>query len=131
MSGIPNRGEAREVLEKIKMARQRQRKRLKKYGKKINSEMSTAETKEICKMTSEASTHLERYGKLKGISPRSFMKIIKIAQTIRDLKNIDLEGCYRSEEGRAGSKEGDFENKIELEDISEALSYRVSIKENI
>lgn len=88
------------MIEKIKEMKEIQIKRQGKY----NSELSPKEIKNYCKMTKNAEELLKRSIDRLKISIRSVHKIIKIAKTISDLKNKE---------------------KIDIEEIGEALQYRV------
>ncbi len=75
------------------------------HGRSIltNSQMKAREVKEFCSLTPQASSFLEASIDKLGLSGRAFERVLKVARTIADL---------------AG------QNRIEVENIAEAVQYR-------
>src|SRR3989344_4892504 len=91
------------VRERVSRARVRQLRRFKNSRVKTNGEMSSAQVKSYCQLTSSSQNLLKQAISKLSISARSYFKVIKVAQTIADLNGKD---------------------KIEVSDIAEALQYR-------
>jgi len=89
---------SQKVRERVVKAREIQRKRFK--GLKIfnNGEMSSAQIKKFCQLTSEAVTILKQAIANLSLSARSYFKTIKISQTIADLNGTaKIEASYVAE----------------------------------
>ncbi len=92
------------LQEKIRSTRETQKKRNPK-GKQ-NSELSTKELHDIAPLSDETRKILEKSAEALKLSPRAYIKIIKLARTIADLENTET---------------------IETNHILEALQYRPKI----
>ncbi|OGK41045.1 hypothetical protein A3A46_03790 [Candidatus Roizmanbacteria bacterium RIFCSPLOWO2_01_FULL_37_13] len=92
------------VRDRVTKARYRQRRKFKSSRIKTNGEMSSAQVKIYCQLSTEAIDLLKQAISRLSLSARAYFKVIKIAQTIADL----------------GSKE-----KIEVSHVAEALQYRM------
>jgi magnesium chelatase family protein len=90
------------IQKRVSQARARQ---LVRYGDhlKSNASLSNRDIKKFIKLSSAAEELLNQAAERLGISARSYMRIVKVAQTIADLTDSDI---------------------IELTHISEALQYR-------
>lgn len=104
LSGEKLAEESKDVRARVEKAREIQRERFGKKSKiKSNSEMTSKEIKEICKMTDEAEKMLGLSIESMKLSARSYHRLLKIARTIADLCESKL---------------------IEQSHIAEALQYR-------
>lgn len=76
------------IRERVIKARKRQQERFQKLCWKVtcNSEMSTKQTKEVCKLDKEGFLIMKRASEIFDLSARSYFKIIKVARTIADLQ---------------------------------------------
>jgi magnesium chelatase family protein len=92
------------IRERIMKARKIQQKRFKNMRIKTNGEMKTTHIKSFCLLSSSALLILKQALSHFSLSARSYMKIIKISQTIADLQN---------------------KQTIETEHIAEALQFRI------
>ncbi len=90
------------VQQRVKRARQRQLRRY-KSNLKLNADLNNREIKSLITLAPEAEALLNRAAEQLNISARSYMRIIKVAQTISDLAGAD---------------------HINIDHISEALQYR-------
>lgn len=77
------------IRERVVKARKKQQQRLQKYGIYCNAQMNHAILKQECQLTKAAQTLLEQAFKKLKLSARSYDRIIKVAQTIADLKGLD------------------------------------------
>lgn len=77
------------IRERVVKARKKQQQRLQKYGIYCNAQMNHAILKHECQLTQAAQTLLEQAFKKLKLSARSYDRIIKVAQTIADLKGLD------------------------------------------
>lgn len=100
----------KDVLEKIKIARNIQKNRLKKYGIKYNSQMNNELVNKFCELSTSSKQILETVYRKENITTRSYFKILKIARTIADLDNKD---------------------KINDEHIMEVINYRKFINKQV
>ncbi|NFA59327.1 YifB family Mg chelatase-like AAA ATPase [Clostridium sporogenes] len=91
------------IKERVYKAREIQRKRFINEGIYNNSQMKRIHLKKYCNLNNEASNILEKIYDRFNLSVRSYGRILKVARTIADLNN---------------------NNKIQKEDIIEALQYR-------
>ena len=98
--------ETKTAREQIKNARERMRNRLKQRGVTTNAEMSARDIEETIKLNKEVSQILELSASKLNLSPRSYHRLIKVAQTIADL---------------------DDQSEIAPEHLYEALQYRVKL----
>jgi magnesium chelatase family protein len=92
-----------EVRQRVVKARQRQAERFKGLGIHTNTMMSSAMLRDMCPLSVESRTLLDRAMERLQLSARAYDRIIKVARTIADL------------EGAAD---------IEPQHISEAITYR-------
>ncbi len=109
--GGESSGEKSEVIKnRVKRAREIQRDRFEKMGKKIrtNSEMNVKDLSNIVKLKKEVRDMLDDSAERLGLSARAYHRVIKLARTIADLENSE---------------------NIESKHILEAIQYRP--KENI
>jgi magnesium chelatase family protein len=91
-----------EIRERIKRAREIQKKRFLK--EKTNAEMEIAEIKKYCQIDLAAQNLLRKYVDSGKLSARGYHRVLKTARTIADL---------------------DESEKISLSHLSEALMYRL------
>lgn len=94
---------SKEIRERVIAARRIQYKRFSAIGLKTNGEMRLREIKTYCKLTAEAIGLLKQAISRLALSARSYVRIIKLAQTIADLSRVTI---------------------IEAVHIAEALQYR-------
>ncbi|HEY4502845.1 MAG TPA: YifB family Mg chelatase-like AAA ATPase [Candidatus Paceibacterota bacterium] len=91
--GEDDEGNTREKTDKIKArvlkAREIQKDRFKKLGRKINtnSEMNVKDLSGIVKLTKEVRDLLDNSAERLALSARAYHRVIKIARTIADLEN--------------------------------------------
>lgn len=76
---------------------------------KPNGLLTAQEVKEVCQMTKEAEKFMEEIYEHYELSMRGYHKILKVARTIADLNQHEL---------------------IELEDLAEAVSFRMGKMED-
>lgn len=95
---------SKEIKKLVQEARNIQKKRF--AGTKIvcNADMSTKDIKKFCELSNGAKEILNMAVAKYGLSARSYFKIIKVAQTIADLKG---------------------QNTIEVDSLNEALGFRL------
>lgn len=98
----PSERTSSSVRARIEQARTAQQKRFKTTSK-LNSDMSNTDIKEFARLDSRAKELLDTAAQRLGISPRAYMRTVKVARTIADL---------------------DASPTIELVHISEALQFR-------
>ncbi len=91
-------------------AREIQRKRFINEGIYNNSQMKKIHLKKYCNLNNEASNILEKIYDKFNLSVRSYGRILKVARTIADLNN---------------------NNKIQKEDVIEALQYRKFVNTDV
>jgi len=97
-----NEESSEQIRLRVEKAKKRQLERYKRPSK-TNAGMTNQDIKRYAKLSASAQELLNKAAERLAISPRSYMRIIKVARTIADL----------------GGAEG-----IEPEHISEALQYR-------
>lgn len=78
------------VQQRVVAARARQIKRFKGKSFQTNSEMSPADIKKLCQLTDGATLFLKQAIARFALSARSYIKVIKVAQTIADLSKNDI-----------------------------------------
>ncbi len=91
-----------EIREKVKMAREIQKKRFLKD--KTNAEMEIREIKKYCQIDSAGESLLRKYVNSGKLSARGYHRVLKVARSIADLENSE---------------------KILFSHLSEALMYRL------
>lgn len=89
------------IAKRVNMARERQKERF--SSTKLNSDMTSDEIKKLSNLTKEATSFINAASAKLELSPRSYMKTIKVARTIADL---------------------DGSSDIKINYITEALQYR-------
>lgn len=78
----PPSGEVRSL---VLLARERQARRLRRAGKRLNAEMGPREVSAFCRLTPEAERVLaEGFARL-GLSGRGYYRVLKVARTLADL----------------------------------------------
>jgi magnesium chelatase family protein len=93
-----------EIRNRVMKARKKQELRFEnKYFMLSNSDMTSKELKEFCKLDKETEQFIRHIIIKKQLSARSYDRILKVARTIADLAEKD---------------------EIDLEDITEAIQYR-------
>lgn len=106
-----NNSESSDIIkERVNTARKIQEKRFLNEGIYTNSQMKRIHLKKYCSLNIEASNILEKIYDSFNLSVRSYGRILKIARTIADLNNNE---------------------KIQKEDIIEALQYRKFVNNDI
>ena len=98
--------ETKEAREQIKAARERQRARFKSRGITTNDAMGVRDIEELIELSEEIKDLLKTSSAKLNLSPRSYHRLIKVAQTIADL---------------------DEKDQIETPHVLEALQYRVKL----
>ncbi|MBW7954257.1 YifB family Mg chelatase-like AAA ATPase [Candidatus Gracilibacteria bacterium] len=92
-----------DILKRVKIARDIQLKRFEKLKITNNSQMSSNQVKEFCKLDKESENMLNSAVKTMNLSARSYYKILKLSRTIADLEQSE---------------------DIKINHIAESLSYR-------
>ncbi|HID0817601.1 YifB family Mg chelatase-like AAA ATPase [Clostridium botulinum] len=106
-----NNSESSDIIkERVNTARKIQEKRFLNEGIYTNSQMKRIHLKKYCSLNIEASNILEKIYDRFNLSVRSYGRILKVARTIADLNNNE---------------------KIQKEDIIEALQYRKFVNNDI
>ncbi len=106
-----NNSESSDIIkERVNTARKTQKKRFLNEGIYTNSQMKRIHLKKYCSLNIEASNILEKIYDRFNLSVRSYSRILKVARTIADLNNNE---------------------KIQKEDIIEALQYRKFVNNDI
>ena len=98
--------ETKRAREQILRAREKQQLRLKGRGPKTNAEMTARDIEACIELTPVVTLLLRSAAEKLGLSPRSYHRLIKVAQTIADL---------------------DDKAHIEEHHVLEALQYRVKV----
>ncbi len=100
-------GESSEdIRERVERVFEIQSRRFKDEGISFNSQMTNRHIKLFCKVSEGSHRILETAVDKLGLSPRSFMKVLKLARTIADM---------------------DDSNDIQLIHVKEAISYRANV----
>jgi len=100
------KGQTEKARAQILQARTAQQERLKDRGVSSNAEMSARDIEETIELSPEVQELLKLSAQRLNLSPRSFHRVIKVAQTIADLDNKE---------------------EIQQEHLLEALQYRVKL----
>ncbi len=90
--GGEEKGEKSEQIKgRVVGARNIQKNRFKKFGKKINtnSEMNVKDLENMAKLQKEVRDLLDNSAERLGLSARAYHRVIKIARTIADLENSE------------------------------------------
>ncbi len=98
------------ICVRVSAARNLQRARFKGTNIICNSELNSKHIRYYCTMESEAENLLKEALSQFALTARSYFKVIKISQTIADLRH---------------GQHPKTEHKIKLADVSEALQYRI------
>lgn len=86
------------VRQRVVKARKIQHERFAGAGTSTNSEMSVEQVKHFCRLTPEGETLLERAVQTYHLSPRSYMRILKLSRTIADLSSsLNIEPQHLAE----------------------------------
>lgn len=101
-----NNGETLNARTQIAQARTKQTERLMNRGITVNAHMSSRDIDDIITLTPAVKDILKASSAKLNLSPRSYHRLIKVAQTIADLDNADI---------------------IEPKHLLEALQYRVKL----
>ncbi len=101
-----NIGETAAARTHIQAARERQETRLRSRGISVNSHMTSRDIDDVITLTPEVKDILKVSSAKLNLSPRSYHRLIKVAQTIADLEGVDI---------------------IEPKHLLEALQYRVKL----
>lgn len=101
-----NAGETTQARAAISQARQRQEARLHTRGITVNSHMTSRDIDDVVTLQPEVKDILKISSAKLNLSPRSYHRLIKVAQTIADLDGADI---------------------IEPKHLLEALQYRVKL----
>ncbi len=102
-SGTSGEESSKDIRERVKMAREIQRRRLENDGIYTNSQLSQKNIKKYCSIPAEAEEILKRAIDSLALSARSLSRILKISRTISDLSGKE---------------------KIGLPEVMEAINYR-------
>lgn len=95
-----------EIKKRVSEARDRQRDRFKDISIKSNGEMKTRDIKAFCKLTDGSIDLLKQAISRMSLSARSYMRIIKLSQTIADLeKKSTIEAAHVAEALQYRAKE--------------------------
>lgn len=97
------------LRKQVEMARSIQLKRFTNTAIRLNSEMGISELKSFCTLNMAEQTFIEKIFKARGLSMRTYHRILKLARTISDLEGSE---------------------NIKTSHIAEALSYR-SLEERL
>lgn len=92
-----------DIRRRVLIARDIQKERLSKYGIDLNSHMSTELVLRYCNLSENAEFMIKSIYNKYGLNNRSYLKILKVARTIADLRESD---------------------EISEKDIMESFSYR-------
>ncbi len=101
-----NKGETQNARKEIVNARNRQETRLHNRGITVNAHMSSRDIDDVITLTPPVKDILKASAAKLNLSPRSYHRLIKVAQTIADLEGIPV---------------------IEPKHLFEALQYRVKL----
>ena len=110
------------IAERVRMARDIQRERLRDTGVFTNAEMSSKQMERFCLLDEACKNTLERIINRLGLSARAYTRIIKIARTIADLQAV-------TEALRSGS--APLPGPIQPSHLLEAAGYRFLDRRNI
>ena len=110
------------IAERVRMARDLQRERLRGSGVFTNAEMSSRQLERFCPLDDACKDTLERIIDRLGLSARAYTRIIKIARTIADLQAV-------TEALRTGTSPA--AGPIQPAHLLEAAGYRFLDRRNI
>ena len=110
------------IAERVRMARDLQRERLRGSGVFTNAEMSSRQLERFCPLDDACKATLERIIDRLGLSARAYTRIIKIARTIADLQAV-------TEALRTGTSPA--AGPIQPAHLLEAAGYRFLDRRNI
>lgn len=85
-----NAESSEDIAKRIQKARQKQKTRFNTKKYKSNSTLTNQDIKQFAKLTPDAENLLNKAAKQLNVSPRSYMRIIKVARTIADLDDSDV-----------------------------------------
>ncbi|MBQ4424412.1 MAG: YifB family Mg chelatase-like AAA ATPase [Lachnospiraceae bacterium] len=103
LTGREKNEDSASIRARVEAARERQILRFAGTGILFNARMSGRDVKKYCRITAEEERFLKAVFEQKGLSARSYHRILKVARTIADLKGSE---------------------NISLEDLAEAVGYR-------
>jgi magnesium chelatase family protein len=83
--------ETKRARDQITMARARQKERLKGYGPATNAEMTSRDIENCVRLSESVTVLLRNAAEKLHLSPRSYHRLIKVAQTIADLDEQAIE----------------------------------------
>ena len=91
LGGEGNGEKSGKIKERVTKAREIQKERFKKFGKKIttNSEMNVKDLGNMVKLNEKVRNLLDNSAESLGLSARAYHRVIKIARTIADLENSE------------------------------------------
>ena len=91
MGGEGNGEKSEKIKERVIKAREIQKNRFKKFGKKIttNSEMNVKDLSSMVNLSGKVRDMLDDSAERLALSARAYHRVIKIARTIADLENSE------------------------------------------
>lgn len=89
LSGTARAEPSAAIRERVAKARKVQEQRLEGTGIACNAHMSSAQTRQFCRLTGGASVLLEKAFERLGLSARAYDKVLRVARTIADLAGAD------------------------------------------
>ena len=91
LGGEGNGEKSEGIKERVTKAREIQKERFKKFGKKItaNSEMNVKDLSTMVKLSNQVRNLLDDSAERLGLSARAYHRVMKIARTIADLENSE------------------------------------------
>lgn len=78
-----------DIRKRVVAARQIQTERFKGSNTTCNAQMTSAQTAQYCKLSSDASSFLAQVFDRLGLSPRTYDRLLKVSRTIADLNSSD------------------------------------------
>lgn len=76
-----------QIRQRVILARQRQQLRLAELNCRLNAQLTSSQVKTFCQLAPDALAMLNQAAERMSLSARSYFKVIKVSQTIADLKN--------------------------------------------